>query len=203
MNKAVLVAHYDKPLGWLDKLKDVQIFVYSSNPEYPQYRQVRNRGNDASHYLSFIIDQYDCLPERTVFCHHHEKDWTQEYPLPKIINNLNWTAADYFSIGARCNYWTAIPYESKRYHIAAMKRNWNILEPYLTYPEKLTYYAGTQFCVHRDLIRQYPVEFYQNCRDWVYNTTEMEWFIGRFFEYTWHYIFTRNPIETNCKYIRI
>ena len=36
---------------------------------------------------------------------------------------------------------------------------------------------------------------------WVYTTNEADWFIGRFFEYTWHYIFTRNPIEQDLNYM--
>lgn len=201
MDRAVLIAHYDKPLDWAKDLTVDKVFIYSSNSEYKDYTQVINRGNDASHYLSFIIDNYHDLPKQTVFCHDHLNNWTQEYPLSLIINKLNWKVAKYFSIGARCNYWECIPFESKPYHIEAMARSWKILEPYLKYPETLTYFAGTQFCVHRDLILQYPKYFYQELRQWVYTTNEAEWFIGRFFEYTWHYIFTRNPIEVNLKYM--
>lgn len=198
--RAVLIAHYDQPLGWVDRLNGVRTFIYTANEAFRQYRVVRNRGNDASMYLSFIIDHYDALPDQTVFCHHHENDWTQEHSLPDIINNLNWVVAPYFSLGARCNYWTAIPYDSKPYHIAAMKRNWHILDP-LPYPDELTYIAGTQFCVSADLIRKWPVTFYERCLEWVYTVQEAEWFIGRFFEYTWHYIFTGNPIEIKHQYL--
>jgi len=202
MDKAVLIAHYNKPLQWVNEIrKGIQSFVYTSNDLMTNYTHVCNRGADSSHYLSFILDHYNNLPERTVFCHDHRSNWTQEYPLPEIINNLNWNAAQYFSIGARCNYWTCIPFDEKPHHINAMKRNWHILEPYLVYPDKLTYFAGTQFCVHRDLIRQYPKSFYEHCREWVYSVDEAEWFIGRFFEYTWHYIFTRDPIEKDIKYM--
>lgn len=194
---AVLIAHYDKDVSWAKGLKDV--FIYTSNEGYP-YTKVRNRGNDASHYLSFILDHYENLPERTVFCHDHKVDWTQKFALRYIIEHLNWEVAPYFSIGARCNLWECIHYDSKPFHIEAMKRSWVILEP-LPYPEKLTYIAGTQFCVHRDLILQYPKSFYENCREWVYTTKEAEWFIGRFFEYTWHYIFTKNPLEQDIKYL--
>ena len=201
MDKAVLIAHYNKPLYWANHLKVNKVFIYSANPEFIEYTQVKNRGNDSSHYLSFILDHYDNLPERTVFCHDHERNWTQEHPLPKIINHLNWNVSKYFSICSRHNFWYAIPYDSKPEHIAAMKRSWHILEKYIPYPEKLMFFAGTQFCVHRDLILQYPKEFYQNCREWVYTTNEAGWFIGRFFEYTWHYIFTGNPIEQDLKYM--
>jgi len=198
MNTAVLIAHYDKNLEWVKELRGVEVFIYSANPKF-KYTQVKNRGNDASHYLSFILDHYDNLPERTVFCHDHKSDWTQEHSLVKIINHLNWDVSKYFSICSRHNNWTCIPYDSKPGHIEAMKRNWHILP--LPYPEKLTYFAGTQFCVHKDLILQYPESFYENCREWVYTVNEASWFIGRFFEYTWHYIFTKNPIEQDLKYM--
>ena len=45
------------------------------------------------------------------------------------------------------------------------------------------------------------IAHYDKPLDWVYNTTEAEWFIGRFFEYTYHYIFTRDPIEKKIKYL--
>lgn len=201
VEKAVLIAHYDKDLSWADELLVVKVFILTANPEAP-HKKVKNRGNDSSHYLSFIIDNYDNLPERTVFCHDHKTNWTQEDSLPNIINNLNWEVSKYFSIGARCNYWTCLPYPEKPYHEQAMRRNWTILEDYLPYPDVLTYFAGTQFCVHRDLILQYPKVFYESLRDWVYTVHEAEWFIGRFFEYTWHYIFTKNPIEQDIKYIK-
>lgn len=202
MDKAVLIAHYNRSLDWLQRIdRTVPVIVYTSNPGVTKYRQVRNRGHDAPMYLQFILDHWDKLPERTVFCHHHETDWTQEHPLSFIINHLNWQAGGYFSIGAQCNYWTAIPYPEKPYHEAAMRRSWPLLEPYLPWPERLTYIAGTQFCANRDLIRQYPKEFYESCLAWVYSTAEAEWFIGRFFEYTWHYILTRDPIEKKQKYL--
>jgi len=200
VEKAVIIAHYNKPLEWTRLVRGVEVIIYTSNDQAP-YMQVKNRGADSSHYLSFIIDNYENLPERMVFCHDHNINWTQEHPLHHIINNLNWEVGKYFSIGARCNYWAAIPYDEKPHHIEAMKRNWYILAPYIEYPERLTYIAGTQFCVHRDLILSYPKEFYENCRRWVYTVEEAEWFIGRFFEYTWHYILTRNPIEKDLKYM--
>ena len=81
VDRTVIIAHYDKPLRWINELKGVDVIVLTSNDGFP-YRKVKNRGNDSSHYLTYIIDNYENLPDKMVFCHDHERNWTQEHSLP-------------------------------------------------------------------------------------------------------------------------
>jgi len=204
----VVIAHYDFPLDWINKIttdKAVAIIYSASKPHEFEPLSIpkhfaRNKGMDASMYLSYIIDHYNELPERTLFVHHHEENWTQDYPLPFIINNLNWNAAKYFSIGNRKMY--VNPYSSiSNEHQQIIKDNWYIFQGNIEHTENIFFYCGTQFCVHRDLILQYPVTFYKGLLNWVYETPLADYYTGRMFEYYWHYLLTHDPVDNDIKYL--
>ena len=193
----ILIAHYNKNLDWLSKIREPYC-VYSTGYTASQSRHIdyaiqNNKGMDANHYLNFIIRNYDNLPEKILFCHHHENDWTQDRPLSQIINTLNWNCADYFSIGAYCNTWQALPGNQDWLN----RFEW--LMPTGKMPQQLVYIAGTQFVVSRELILQHSLEYYKFLLAWLYYTDLPDNQSGRFFEYTWHYILTGNGIEKQHK----
>lgn len=190
--KNILVAHYKRDLGWINRInKDFNVIIYSTSD--PNYNYVKNKGMDASMYLKYIIDNYYNLPDKTLFVHHHEMDWTQDYDLPFIINNLNWECDDYFSICARKYYGDLFFHYPQ--HKIDMKNIWNIFSGYLDFPDCLFYYAGTQFCADKKVLLQYPIEFWVNLFNWVMTVSLPDGFVGRVFEWSWHYILTKNPKE--------
>jgi hypothetical protein len=192
MKCTVLIAHYNKDISWVKKLK-VPYVIYSAAEGIPNARHVRNKGMDASMYLSYIIDNYDKLPDKILFLHHHLTDWSQDFDSVFIANNLRWDCADYFNVGSRKTYWPTLPMPSKKTWLLDMiKRNWVIELPF---PAVLISYAGTQFCVSRELIRRHPLEYYKRLHTWLMETTEPDWFTGRLFEWTWHYILTGNSVD--------
>ncbi len=189
----IVIAHYHKPLDWVKQIGQ-QFCVYSTG--YSEIESVyidnvlqNNKGVDANHYLNYIIDNYDNLPDKILFCHHHENDWTQDRSLPEIINNLNWNCADYFSVGAYCNTWQALPGNQE------WLRNYAFLLPNGKLPDSLVYIAGTQFVVSKELILKHKKEYYQFLLAWLYYTDMPDNQSGRLFEYTWHYILTGNGVE--------
>ena len=73
---------------------------------------------------------------------------------------------------------------------------WNeVLGKYLPFPSSLLNYAGTQFMCHKKLILQYPKSFYADLHTWLMFTSLPDRASGRVFEYVWHYILTKNPID--------
>ena len=202
----ICIAHFNQPLDWIRKLNtDAVAVIYTTGqgtfePVEIEKHYCKNKGMDAGMYLSYIIDHYDTLPERILFCHHHETNWTQDKSLSEIINSLNWEAADYFNIGARAMYINPFKLISQE-HIDIIKANWHIFAGHIEYTEELMMYCGTQFCVHQDLIKQYEKEFYVKLRYWVYNTELSDYFSGRMFEYFWHYLLTHDPIDRDIKFI--
>jgi Protein of unknown function (DUF3431) len=189
----VLVAHYMEDLSWLTGLDNV--VVYSKTNKNFNFIN-HNKGNEVPHYLSYIIDNYDNLPEKTLFLHGHWNSYHQEFPSADIINKINWDAADYFSINRRDYYQEDLEQEFFNWVI----ENWNVFEKYIPKPEKLIYYSCAQFVVAKHLILQNPKEFYIHIRNWIETTNISDYISSRVLEYTWHYIFTRKEIEPKRNY---
>jgi hypothetical protein len=149
--------------------------------------------------LSYIIDNYENLPEKTLFLHGHGNSYHQEYSSADLISKINWNAADFFSVNRRDYYQDKLEDENFGWVI----QNWNIFEKYLPKPEKLIYYSCAQFVVDKKLILQYPKEFYVDLIKWIETNNISDYISSRIFEYMWHYIFTKNPIEPKRKYSEI
>jgi hypothetical protein len=206
MTKKVVIAHFDKDINWVSEInKDIEFEVYSTShtningiTNNKIFFISPNKGMDSNMYLKFILNNYDNLPDKILFVHHHFMDWSQDFSLPFIINNLIWEYSDYINVGKRNCYGNIYEMYDKKYlHVKDwFKFVWPIFDGYLEFPEKnLFYYAGTQFMVNKELILQYPKSFYQNLHNWVIQTDMEDYKVGRIFEYLWHYIFTKNTID--------
>ena len=202
MRREILIAHYDKSLSWVEELNtDANIIIYSTNKNMTNevINGIKinvispNKGMDSIMYLTYIINNYKNLPDQILFVHHHRDDWSQPFSLPFIINNLNWDCEKYFNIGNR-NYYDD-PYNLEKWVYIKLNEFWYLFNDYIPFPEKIMYYAGTQFKVDKDLILQYPIDFYEKLKEWVINTNCPDYISGRVFEYTWHYILTKCPID--------
>lgn len=195
MKKIIVVAHYNEDIEWLDNI-DIEKIIYSKTNKNFKYID-KNKGQEVICYLKYIIDHYDNLPEKILFIHAHKNSQHQDFDTDKIIPVLKWELADFFSINKRSWYQEI----SKNLHLDEhaydgwLKENWNIFEIYIPFPEKLKFYSGAQFVVNKSLILQYPKKFWTSLYDWISETPISNYISSRIFEYTWHYIFTKNPIE--------
>ena len=195
-------------LSWVNEINpDVDYEIYStshSNFENVDQNKItfieKNKGLDANMYLTYIIKNYEDLPDKILFTHHHRTHWSHDFPLPYIINNLNWENSDYMNIGCRNCYGNL--YDNNVFGTIYsvwkdfFKEIWYLFEEYLEHPDKeLIYYAGTQFMCSKELILQYPKKFYERLHDWLMVTEWEDAKSGRAFEYLWHYILTKNPID--------
>jgi len=48
------------------------------------------------------------------------------------------------------------------------------------------YLGSSQFLVHKELIRNFPKNFYKNLYDWIISTDLPNALSGRYLEWTWH-----------------
>ena len=70
--KMIMVARHKEDTSWLDVyLTDIPHIVYQVADTSAKYTTVTNKGNEATPYLQYIIDNYDNLPETIVFSHGH------------------------------------------------------------------------------------------------------------------------------------
>lgn len=67
-----------------------------------------------------------------------------------------------------------------------------------TPPSLWTIYCCAEFIVSRDAILRRPRQFYENALFWLWNTTYRQDFTSRFFEFTWHMIFTARMSVPEC-----
>jgi len=199
MDTAILVAHYDHDIGWVDNI-NIKKFIYSKTNKNYNFIEP-NKGQESLCYLRYIIDNYNNLPDKTLFSHDHRMSYHQDFNMDDIILKVNWNADLFFSVNKRDFYQKEISMNANReIYIAFLKDNWRLFEKYLTFPSIFSYYSCAQFVVDKGLILQYPIEFYQSLVDFLIETHLDNFTTSRIFEYTWHYIFTRNSVERVYNY---
>lgn len=206
MRNVAVVTHYDMDVSWIDEIQDenVEVEIYSNSGDFPElkrktfnYFNPKNLGREAHLYFKYIMDNYDNLPDNVLFLHSHRTDWSQDFPMPFIIDNIKWDAFDYFNVASRDHYNEL--FTQGDYGHGSPKdwvtQCWYIFEDMFEFPEEIYYYAGGQFKVSKSAILQYPKEFYLKLDDWLMTTELPDWISARIFEYTWHLIFTGSPTD--------
>jgi hypothetical protein len=85
MNLTVVVCHFQENLDWIKQIK-YPVVVYNKNPDKNNLyeKNLPNVGYDAIAYLTYIIDNYDNLPD--FVCFSQDDPFTH---CPNFINNVN------------------------------------------------------------------------------------------------------------------
>lgn len=196
-NNIVVISHYDHDVSWINNI-NIPYIIYSKTNN-PCCRHIDINSTQVNTvYLKYIIDFYDNLSDKILFVHGHKTLWHQTTPIDYIISNLNWDLDEYFSINDREIYQEITSEFGSKVEPNAyqwIKENWSLFENYLPLPNKLLFYSACQFVVSKKLVLQYPIEFYKKLYLWSVENKLGNYIGSRIFEYTWHYIFTKNPIE--------
>lgn len=196
MTSQIVIAHYHADISWVKNIS-IPYIVYSRS--HKEYHYIANpKGYEATMYFTYIIEHYDKLPDKMMFIHGHKSSWHQLDNIDHIINNVNWDLNGYFSINNRdiyqiiqSEYGSIVEPDAYKW----LKQNWYFFEEYLPISPHFCFYSCGQFVVDKNLVLRYPKKFYEyllQCEQ--YNNLD-KYVVGRLFEYTWHYLFTKNPIE--------
>lgn len=214
MKKVAVITHYDMDITWIDEIQDndVDIVIYSNSGNFPELKRNTknifnpiNLGREAHLYLKFIMDNYYSLPDEILFTHSHKTDWSQDFSMPFIIDNIKWNAFDYFNVASRQHY-NSLFTQGNYGHGSPkewMQNCWFLFEDKFQFPQEIFYYAGGQFKVSKKAILQHPIEYYKKFDDWLMSTDWPDWISARIFEYTWHLIFTGNSTDKKVENIEI
>lgn len=163
-------------------------------------------------YLSYIINNYDSLPDYSVFIHGHQFSWHQEGDMVAIINDFRLPALDKAGYAPlRCDWYPSCPREIRpvdhdavvwgpgvhredtEYEIG---RVWSTLFGRdVELPRTIASQCCAQFAVTRKAIQQRPKAEYERMRRWLMDTDLISDVSGRVFEKLWAYIFTREAIR--------
>lgn len=191
MERHVVVARYDEDIAWLKQLPaGYNVTVYQSHdPDGEHF--VENYGNEASKYLRYIVDNYDHLPESTMFLQAGRMDWHDPMAKDVLLQSWDWEA---LSPGGMRSLPTAAPclIEDSEEDLEAAGRRWalqpgcpGIKEHYPKQmstlkdvwpdafqaelgplPAKWLTHCCAQFQVSRDAIRMHPKDFYDQLFHW-------------------------------------
>jgi hypothetical protein len=193
----IVVSRYKKDVSWVNKIKgNVNILVYDKENPENKYNVPVNKGNEASVYLKYIIDHYDTLPDFTYFIHDDEYAWHHSGSVVIKYYESIMKKQLYYNINDKCI-------------LGSIKKNkWyeDICKWYKEYIEKyipmdslpnqdwtIGFKGSAQFLVHRDLIKNLPIEFYQDLYNWIITTDMPNAKSGRFLEWTWHIFWNIYP----------
>ncbi|GAB3503291.1 hypothetical protein GCM10027341_32150 [Spirosoma knui] len=205
----LVVARYQEDLSWLRKRPDrLRVTVYDKGADGlagANAIPLPNIGREAHTYLHHIVSRYDDLAEWTVFC--QGKPFDHAYDFKKTLQRLA-EAPERASLFR----WLGHLIDTDDDQGERLFRPWSKNEDGRGLdlrgfhralfgtdgPELYTFVLGAQFVVHRDVVRQRPLAFYERaldvavtfpdaahcferCWDRVLNVTgiDREWLAGR------------------------
>ncbi|KAF4542559.1 uncharacterized protein LTHEOB_7289 [Lasiodiplodia theobromae] len=177
-----------------------------------------NKGHEAMPYLSFIIDNYDKLPEYVIFTHGERHSWHHEGDMAGLIDSLRLPVLkDHGYISLRCDWYPSCPREirpishdvivwgagvNREATEYVISLSWKDLFPNEALPETIASHCCAQFAVTRQAIRRRPKSDYERMRRWILDSELPDDVTGRVLEKIWAYIFTgesvRCPSPNRC-----
>jgi hypothetical protein len=161
-------------------------------------KPVNNKGREGSAYLRYIIDQYDSLPEYTLFLQHGEFDY-HDWVYQRFANKsrtLMFHHTDLRDSGIQ--FLPVVSSMISPNDLTDAKMFWEAYVEPLDIPGMDTavnltklgvHWCCSQFLVHRDLIRSHPKYFYEKLEQYTIREQYDE-LSSRDLEHTFHIIFT-------------
>jgi hypothetical protein len=140
-----------------------------------------NVGREASVYLTYIIQNYNNLPDYMVFIHGKRYQIHSDEPMLDTFPTINLLKLDYVDeegyTALRCN-WMHCPgvqvypelgfedgiFDNKGLYADA----WVKFFPNETIPEKVTGPCCAQFAVTRSVVHRWPIDKYEQIRQWMW-----------------------------------
>lgn len=204
-NTEIIFVRYKNDINNLIKKfidNNFTVKVYEKDPAMKEARFYipKNKGNEASGYLKYILDHYDCLPEYVVFLHDHEVSWHHRGSIfDRVMENIEKNIS-YLSLNSEI--WNN---ENVEWMEDVLK--WydeylfEELGDMLQYGDfKTGYNACAQFIVHKNIILKRSFNFYKKIYDWLMNTELEDFYSSRYLEFTWHLMWDQVPKNRKIEY---
>ena len=193
----VVVSRYKKNTDFIKNLEkyNTNIMIYDKEiPEsFPYYIPV-NRGNEASVYLKYIVDNYYDLTNYTFFIHDENYSWHHHGSIEeRFLEAIN-SKELFFNI----NHFNLKSFSHISEKEEFMDFYNKFIQPYIPLeklPNKdfLTGYKGcAQFLVHKELITHLPRKFYIDIYNWILDFPDGK-LSGYFLEWSWHLFWVISP----------
>ncbi|KAI0021384.1 hypothetical protein F4780DRAFT_287380 [Xylariomycetidae sp. FL0641] len=191
------------PLDW-----EIHYYV-ADNPLSPGLAVPANRGNEAMAYLTFIIDNYDHLPDVTFFHHDHYQAWHQGADsLTEVVNLQTDYVLERGYVSTRClsNCENYMPVSKEIFPLENIpklsrdKQLSSLLKVFLdhdteTMPKKIAAPCCAQFAASKEAIGKRSLQWWKDLRQWLLDTDLPSASSGRLIEWTWHIWLGEEPVH--------
>ncbi|KAK2840512.1 hypothetical protein FQN49_006203 [Arthroderma sp. PD_2] len=203
-------------VDWIDEVSNITTEIYVVDDPHSLPRTPKNKGREAMVYLTYLIDNYDNLPDIILFMHSHKIAWHHEEPLnhdaKEMVNRISSerVTRDGF-MNLRCNWQPGCPdwlrpqstkEDSEKPEQPLVANGWREIFPAEPVPEVIGGQCCAQFAVSRERVLGVPKSHFVYYRNWLLRTELDDFYSGRVWEYLWHVIFTGQnvycPAERVC-----
>lgn len=213
----VLAKTKEENINWvLERMPEQPVAAYVVDDPTAPLHTPKNKGHEVMAYLSWIIDNYDNLPDIVMFMHAHQVAWHNDDLLDSdshvIVTRLSrprvWREG---FVNMRCNWYPGCPEwmhpgntekDAGKEEEYVLAKSWSELFPLDEVPSVLAQPCCAQFALSRDRIQARPFAQYVWYRDWLFNTRLPDKLSGRVWEYVWQFVFTGHnvlcPQESLC-----
>ncbi|KAL5115945.1 hypothetical protein ACEQ8H_006167 [Pleosporales sp. CAS-2024a] len=199
----------DEKIDWMHSLlPDQPKAVYVADDPKAPLHPPANKGHEVMVYLTWIIDNYDNLPDVTMFMHAHQFTWHNDELLgndaARMVQRLSrqrvWREG---YVNMRCSWRPGCPDwmhpgETEKNDFKPeeilLAKSWTELFPLDEVPSVLAQPCCAQFALSRERIHAKPLAQYVWYRDWLFNTQLPDSLSGRIWEYIWQFVFTASNI---------
>ncbi|CEN60628.1 hypothetical protein ASPCAL03064 [Aspergillus calidoustus] len=196
-------------VSWLHKFfPDWHKSIYVVDDKKAELTVAQNKGRESMVYLTYIIDNYDNLPDSVLFIHSQRYQWHNDDPYYDGVPMLRNFQLPYLEkqgyVNIRCVWLLGCPGEvhpltdvhHENIHVGEyFKYGFMELFPGTELPETVGVSCCAQFGVTRWKIRERPKSDYLRYRKWLSETDLTDDLSGRIMEYSWHMIFGKDPVH--------
>ncbi len=200
----IVIAKYNRSVDFAKKFTclnldvSINVFIYEKENPESKYNVPINKGNEASSYLKYIIDNYDTLPDYSFFIHDEEYSWHHTGSIvDRFMDALN-SKKDFYNVNDGKVAMTRF--------LSECVTEFNILFEYLDWYDSYLFHTGklrhinltkklprsAQFLVHRKCIHRTPLMQYKRLYEWIIsvdNPKISNWVTGWWMEYAWDILF--------------
>ena len=201
-----VIAHYNENLDWLAPIANHTHVYHKGNDLQPPplpllfnaWERLPNVGRESHTYLYHIINNYETLPEVTVFLQGDGQELSDElcfrHPMDYIYNIKKNISC---KVQQRLSDWGRIPHYGKWLEMLnnGIIRRANLtlgefFEELFGYPHPVDFPSCPRGCfaATRDMIKKHPIEFYRKAISFVNDNPNPE--EGHYFERLWPTIFS-------------
>ncbi|KAF2122862.1 hypothetical protein BDV96DRAFT_639420 [Lophiotrema nucula] len=207
----VVASQQTENATWLDEyFPQWEKNIYKVDDKSAPLTVPKNKGRESMVYLTFIIDNYDKLPDNILFIHPTRYQWHNDDPDYDGLPMLRHFQLPYLEkegyVNIRCAWSLGCPAEIKPLveegqHRAAVhaggayKAAFEVMFPGQEVPKQVGVSCCAQFAATKEKIQERPKKDYEHYRDWLLKTDLDDSISGRILEYSWHMVFGKEPVH--------